>query len=459
MPQRQQTRLHVLNCSTAYSLIAAIVKLAITKQSLARSYSVSFTGCFKVHLLVFVVICFPSVGNAQQSANSAPKKKEQSSTVGAPHSLETESFAISELNARLKNEAGMTEEQSRSWLENRVKTAIFFESANAPGEPGKIGIDSVDGKSLEMSLDRNGRGAKVVSDQLLVVATSHELRKVAEMVNTFTHFGVRQIEIRTHVFRDTADAMKAMPIRWSHIEAKSRIAESVIQSTVMPASFAQAEPLIATGKYIQRQSSPRADLPPPDGVTSATWTEASSIVERATPALYTLLSPGEYKEVLEHTKKRSSIERVMATNVVVFNGQIASVSDSVQRPFVTGVKAWKIGPEGKQQIEFAPNVTVYNEGTTMKIRPELFEGKTVRVNCQLDLCKIRSVETLAIPGVEGREDFTVQMPEVASTQFRTCLEMPIGYTLAVSSFETDQAGIKRSVVVLCQCSLRDIESK
>ena len=109
-------------------------------------------------------------------------------------------------------------------------------------------------------------------------------------------------------------------------------------------------------------------------------------------------------------------------------------------------------------MEFAPNVKVYQEGTRLKIRPEVFDGTSVRLNCQLDLCKIRSVETLAIPGVGGHGDFNVQMPEVASTQFRTCLDMPINYTLAVSAFETDAAGSKHSVVILCQCSMRDIEA-
>jgi hypothetical protein len=36
--------------------------------------------------------------------------------------------------------------------------------------------------------------------------------------------------------------------------------------------------------------------------------------------------------------------------------------------------------------------------------------------------------------------------------------MPIDYALAVSTFETDAAGIKHSVVILCQCSIRDIEA-
>jgi hypothetical protein len=71
--------------------------------------------------------------------------------------------------------------------------------------------------------------------------------------------------------------------------------------------------------------------------------------------------------------------------------------------------------------------------------------------------QIRDIETLEIPGVEGHRDFVVQIPEVASTQFITCLEMPIGSALAINAFEKDKDGVRHAVVTLCQCLLRDVE--
>lgn len=402
-------------------------------------------------LAVYLVVGFASPGKAQQPA-------EPSSTTNGL--VEVEAIDIAILNKRLKNEAGLSVEQRQQWLENHVRAILQSETGTASVNGQLIGIafDQVDRKNAEVRLDNASRGVKVVDDQLLVVASHSEVEKVKALIETFTRFGVRQIVIRTHVLRDTAEAMKSYPIKWSHVEAASRIAESSIAAAVQPASYEKSKPQTAVTRFVESQK-PESyeDLPPPAGVTTATWTEATSIVERATPVLYTLLTATEFKEVLAHAKKQPAMQRVMTPSVVVFNGQIATISNCVERPFVTGVRAMKLGEEGKERFEFAPNVKVFQEGTTMKIRPELFDGTSVRLNCQLDLCKIRSVETLEIQGV-GRGDYKVQMPEVASTQFRTCLNMPIDYTLAVSSFETDAAGVKHSVVILCQCSLLDIET-
>lgn len=264
----------------------------------------------------------------------------------------------------------------------------------------------------------------------------------------------QQVMIRTLVIRDSLAEMKKLPIHWSYVETASRIAkprEADVQTAAYPAS----QSMTAAALYLQRQTPQPAtdELQPPLGVTSATWTEATSVVERATPVLFTLLTPEEHATLLNAIQKTESIERVMAPSVVVFSGQLASIGDCIERPFVTGIRPVLVGNEGQQQVEFEPNIKVYSEGTTMKIRPELENDQQVRLTYQLDLCKIREVETLEIPGVDGRGKFSIQMPEVASTQFRTCIEMPLDYTLAVSAFETDEQGQKQSLVVLCQCSV------
>jgi hypothetical protein len=357
----------------------------------------------------------------------------------------TQVFDVSELYQRLKNEAGLSEEQCRLWIEDRVKPLIAQAVASFVEIQGE-----------KATQESSFWGVKTVDEELHVVAPKETQKKVRELVDTFTQFGVRQVKIRALVYRDTEAAMKAMPIQWSHVEAASSVAESPGSNVVRPASHTQ--PLSAVGKFIESQKPQvKEDIPPPEGVTDATWMEASSIVERSTPVLYSLLSPEQHAAVIAHTRKQSSLQRLMSPSVMVFNGQIASMSNAVQRQFVTGIKVMKLGPESKQRVEFAPSTKEYQEGTTMKLRPELMGRKSIRLNCQLDICNIRSVEKQTIPGVKGRGDFTVQMPEVAVTKFRTCLDMPVGYTLAISAFETDEAGVKHSTVVLCTCELFNIE--
>ncbi len=402
-------------------------------------------------------LCAQGVGSLAAQGLSDNGKREL-------ETIDTQRIDISTLNRRLRDEAGVSIEDSQAWLETRVKRILKAEPsapaasiATAADKVSVMGVETSDGKQIDLELVQN-RGALISGDELILVGPLAELRRVQEMVQTFEKFGIRQIVIKTLVFRDTADGIKHLKINWSHMEAATEHANR--DKSIQTASFEKRSAKSTAGIYLERQQhAAEKTLPPPDGVTSATWTEAKSIVERATPVLYTLLTPSEYQAVVERTQQSATIQRLMSPTVVVFNGQIASISDSVERPFVTGIKPVLLNDGQSQQVEFTPSIQVVPEGTTMNIRPELSDGKNVRLNYQLDLCKVRSIETLALPGVDGHGEFSVQLPEVASTQFRTCLDMPINYALAVSAFETDDQGKKHSVVVLCQCMLRDVDTK
>ncbi len=372
--------------------------------------------------------------------------------------IDTQRIDISDLNQRLREEMGMNVDEGREWLEERAKKLLSISGEKAGDKTSVFGVENSYGQTVELELSQN-RGVLVSGNDLIVVAPLDELRQVQNMVETFEKFGIRQIVIRTLVVRDTTEAIKRLGIHWSHIEASPQHSPSSGIS-VQAVSFDQSSPKTVAAFYLDSMKKlENRDLPPPEGVTSATWTEATSVVERTTPVLYTLLTPSEYQTVVDNAKKNTTLQRLMSPTVVVFNGQIASVNDCVERPFVTGIKPVKLTDGNSQQVEFSPSIKVVPEGTTMNVRPELFDGKRIRLNCQLDLCKVRSVETLELPGIDGRGKFSIQLPEISSTRFRTCLDMPLNYALAVSAFETDEQGLKHSVVILCQCSLRDVETK
>ncbi len=385
--------------------------------------------------------------------------------------LETETFSIANLNARLRDEAGIVEHAAEVWIEARVRRVIRQGSPNTSiTEDSVVNVpadaNSPRGQMGGMALDGHGLGISVSGEQMMVVAPRQRLRQVQELLQTFEQFGIRQIVVQMQVLRDSVSAVKEMPINWSHVESASRIAQAsaVLQedprasAQVQSVGYQPQKTLSAAARHLQKtQALPTELLPAPDGVTSANWTEATSVVERSTPLLYTLLDPDQYQTVMQHVRQSPTLERVMSPTVVVFNAQVATISNSIERPFVIGVKPVLVGDGDRQRVEFAPSVKVFPEGTTMKICPQLFDGKQVRLNYQLDICKVREVETLELPGIDGRGDFAVQMPEVASTQFRTCIDMPVGYTLAVSTFESDEHGQKKSVVIMCHCSLRDVE--
>lgn len=381
-----------------------------------------------------------------------------------PVSVSLQHYDLQDLHGRLQSELGLQDEQADQWVVQQVRAQLNATPDTAPdaeGTPqrkGLLGIETEDGRALNLEVNAQQRAVQVDGKTLYVLAERKEHQRIQELLQTLEQMGIRQIVVSAHVFRDDVSVIKRLPIRWSHIESAAQVAATNPSSAIQPASYTQSQQATVAARYLERKRGlPPEKLDAPEGVTAANWTEATSIVERATPVLYTLLAPEEYDAVLAEAKQLDSLEHIMKPKVVVFNKQVAAISNSVERPFVTGIKPMIVKPSvGAQQVKLAPQIRVYPEGTRMNILPELLDGERVRLNYELRLSKIRGVETLAIPGLVNDEEFVVQMPEVATTQFRTCIDLPVNYTLAVSSYQTDAQGRQQAIVVLCHCAVRDV---
>lgn len=392
--------------------------------------------------------------------------------------IDVETYDVSVILERLTSEAGVPAEQHAAWLKHRV--GGFLPAVDSVGQSDLtnaadrvVSVEAADGSSVTMPLDENGCGVILIGKSLTVAAPRSCLAEVARSLETIAQFGLRQIVIRTRVIRGEQAELQNLSIRWQHVESQTRVAESkhpsVGETPVSTAGFnssagrLDAIKVSPTSYVAMRNPAATAEdarLPKLNEASKAgtrNWAEASSLIERSTPVLFTLLTPEENKQISNELAGLTGLERVMQPSVVVFNGQLATVSDCVERPFVTGIKPVRLGEAGKQQIDFAPSIRVYPEGTTMLMRPEMIEGTRLSLSFFLELCKIRDVETLDLPRFDGRGTMTIQMPEVASTRFRTRIEMPINHCLAVSTFETDEEGNKKNLLVLCHCSVADVD--
>lgn len=385
--------------------------------------------------------------------------------------MQVKQFDVQPIVERLDREAGLNGQEARDWLQQRVRSLFPVQSGEINGvgpsstssgnqaSSSAVGVQLPSGRLTNVPLDSHGCGVHIEESTLTVVCPKSWLKSIANMLETLNRFGLRQVIIRTYVFQGATEDIQNLSINWSHVEALSHVAQSgeaaVQPAVARPGTGSVTLAGLASLQKVQPAAEP---LMPPPGVTSNTWTEATSVIERSTPVLYTVLTPNENQALLKSLKTVESIEKVMSPSVVVFNNQVAEVSNSVERPFVTSIKPMRFGPKGRQQIEFAPNIRIYPEGTTLKLQPELVGGDRVLLNCKLDLCKIRKVETLKLPSHRpGDEAWTIQMPEVASTQFHTRIELPVNHALAVSTFDQDEIGQRRSVLVICQCLVRDME--
>lgn len=427
-------------------------------------------------LQVLALVLLPCIAAAQQSTSIDDNRQ------AAPHknvshreaSVKTEIFALEQVSKRLNSETSMSTDETRDWLVELVNRQLGFDlqsdATDGAHSDNFIEVPNSSGKSCRIQLDDRQRGyafRKRVSltksaegaeadEELIVIATEAELRGIRAALDTVEQFGVRQILVQTHVLRDTDEAIDTLEIPWSQVE--SPVKAGHITPTAPEADTAQGRKTFVDMYQERKQPIGQSLSPAPEGITGPTWATATSVVERTTPVLYSLLAPGEYQRVIERSKKLPDLERLMSPSVIVYSGQVATINSTVERSFVTGIKPVVESEADGQTVMFSPTVRVFSEGTKMRFLPRLQSGRELQLGCELDVCKVLDVDTIALPRPDGTGEFVVQVPEVATTQYRSDLQLPVNYALAVKVFEKDQQGNRRSLIILCRCSLRDLEA-
>ncbi|MFN3192875.1 MAG: hypothetical protein ACE361_20365 [Aureliella sp.] len=386
-------------------------------------------------------------------------------------------YPLLQVRERIQSEMGLSKSDFDSWIEQRIVEKIGMQAAG----DSEIGIEGPSGEFV-MKLDSNGVGLAIEEEQLYVVAAQEQHQSLQQMLSTFREYGLRQVVIKCVLLRATGLQYADLPIDWTHVEAVSAIAKESSEmendSTVMPALFTSPDEsgktrsskmsgaesaswlnnVILKNSTAYRELASSHRLEKPAGVTEDSWTHATSVIERAAPVLYTLLNREQLADVLEAVDERESVETLMSPSLLVFSGQTATVSDASERPFVTGIKPVTTEIGEKKVVQFQPNIRVYPDGKSMKLRPVL-RGNQIELGFELKISSIRSVDSIQLPRYDGSSDLTVQVPEVAQTVFSTNLVIPVGYTMAVCALEKSGEGQRVATIVLCTCETHDFDQQ
>ncbi|MEM8736449.1 MAG: hypothetical protein AAGG44_19625, partial [Planctomycetota bacterium] len=394
--------------------------------------------------------------------------------------LSVRMYPLRQVRERIISERGFSSGEFDEWLEQRIAEKIGMQ---AVGE-SEIGLEGPEGEFV-MKLDAGGVGFAIENEQLYVVAAKEEHLGLQQMLSTFREYGLRQVVIRSVLLRATGTQYAELPFDWTHVESVSSIAKASQDegedSSVVPALFSDpgdvsevisSKVADAGGKehsswlnsvtlanstaYRELEDSHR--LEKPSGVTEETWTHATSVIERAAPVLYTLLDRDQLSKVLDAVEEQEEIETLMRPNLLVFSGQTATVSDASERPFVTGVKPVTATVGDKKVVQFQPNIRVYPDGKSMKLRPTL-KGNEIELGFELKISSIRRVDSIKLPRYDGNSDLMVQVPEVAQTVFSTNMEIPVGYSMAVCALEKNSEGQQVATIVLCTCEIHDFDEQ
>lgn len=269
-------------------------------------------------------------------------------------------------------------------------------------------------KYLLVDLKRmcGGDSWKLTAKKLIATQTQEGHQTITDHLDNVRKNGLQQLVIETRIVQT--------PPRWKF--------PALFTWKALPAEVPsdQLETMLGKVPYVSRLFKPKHThglVPSRDAGNGV-----STTIEKHAPLKYTVLTSERVKEYWKKLADHPQSNILIAPKVVTFNGRSASVQSLTQRPFVVG-----FDDSGK------PKLRLVNDGIEIELRPVLREGE-VRLESVVRLSEVRSVSTAEYAGRNGEKIQKVQIPEVATTQIRANVNIPLEGTLLISGLERQEDG-------------------
>jgi type II secretory pathway component GspD/PulD (secretin) len=242
------------------------------------------------------------------------------------------------------------------------------------------------------SWDVPGRGIDWADGRLVVRHTAEVHKRIAGALARVRKCGLEQIVIDVKLVTAPEELIQSLSANWRLQPARTQTTASDVRG---------------------------------GGRARAVRAVASMTTVKQLPVLLEFLDELDAKEVLDTFQQHRRANVHSSPTLAVLNGQPASLFTGSQRPFVVGVA------EGQPQIQ------TFDEGTRMRLCPLLTDDATVWLDCELQLPRIRGVET-AVIRPRGAEPVTLQIPEVETTSLRTTTSLPLERTLMLGGLKAQK---------------------
>jgi beta-lactamase regulating signal transducer with metallopeptidase domain len=278
---------------------------------------------------------------------------------------------------------------------------------------------------------------KIVGDTLYVYDTQVVQNSVRKKIAQLQVDGFRQIVVQTHFVETERDDLKKLGVEWS-------IGHSAVGELSNPESnFTNPEKTT----YIDANQIPSTFGDP---TRTRSKVRAASFVEKSSPVFFSLLDDSEVQEVVDFAKGSESARVLQAPTVTMFNGQTAQVVDGLVRPFVTGLNRLK-DADGKLTDSARPVIRMVTDGTKVSLQANAKADDSVDLSCHVNVSKVISVDTAEVPIKLADGKCKIQIPEVATSQIQSTMNIPAGKTLVLGSFIDGEKGEKQNLLVMLKC--------
>lgn len=358
--------------------LLGFLKFPFRKRSLANRLKALQSATTKVHPLhttavLFVITVFAATGLADfkdpppQPQTSAERERRlnlyadlalpEPATETSFEPLYTNQIKVENVVRKLSEQRDISEEEARKYLLIHVNFLLEFQNRKYMplGKPLKQAHAKFDEK-----------------DRLVVHAPNSLHEELGEQLRAWELSGMGQISIEVRFVELSADIIARSNITWNELEAD-----------VAPSTPVQLENLSDSKEPV---------------------IQSSAIIEEYFPVRVTTLSENQVRQFIRATQSDARSNIVFAPKVTLFNGQRATISDLVQRPFVIGLK--------KQEDEqLQPRIKTIDEGRNLTLRTVVSaSGDEVNLKGLFELSQIVDVNLFTTP-VAGKEA-VIQIPRV-----------------------------------------------
>jgi beta-lactamase regulating signal transducer with metallopeptidase domain len=360
--------------------LLGFLKSPFRKRSLANRLKALRSATVKVHPLhtiavIIVITLCAATGLADVKDSTTPANQQMqlqnehqhnwyaelplpepvSNTTFEP--LYTQKIQVEKVIEKISEERSISEEQSRQYLLGHID--FLLKIKNHKYWPV--------GKSAEQASAKFDE-----QNRLVVYASSFLHEELGQQLRAWKQSGLGQISLETRFTELSADIVARSNITWNALEAD-----------VAPPSRTQFESLSDSNEPL---------------------IQSSAIVEEFIPVRVAVLTKAQETQFIGLAQSDARSNILCAPKVTVFNGQRATVSDIVQRPFV-------IGLQKNENAELQPKIKVIDDGRKLTFRTVISdEGSEVNLKGLIELSQIVDVN-LYTTQIAGKER-TIQIPRV-----------------------------------------------
>ena len=197
----------------------------------------------------------------------------------------------------------------------------------------------------------------------------------------------------------------------------------------------------------QRLRSPfERPLPTEDSVPIA---KAGVTTTTNLSSVYKIVDEDDATELLKDLQKDKRTRILATPKVMLFSGQSATVADSVQRPFVVGMK--QIGGD-KQGFE--PQIRVVESGTVLRVRPLLRDGDKLWLDYEMQVTRLEEVSERTVHVAGRDEPVTLQVPTVFAAQIESAIAFDLGKTVIIGGLPAAAGKGKKNQLLVIMSVVR-----